>query len=165
MNAGSNDGSVGDVVDSCHGHNACRNADSDGGYIGIIQNSCRDGDHNCVAAGAKGGMIGAIKNSCRHGNRNCVTAGGDGGFIGLIDDSCQFGSRNCLGLAEEGRIDYIIRSCSGSEDDPAEDSCTSGEGVDIHGIKDIDHIIDCRDGSREHWPHSFVLQRYCECSR
>jgi len=148
LEAGRNDGFVGDVVDSCHGSNACYNAGGDKGSIHMIKSSCLDGDQNCVAAGAMGGYIGIINNSCRRGNRNCVAAGGEGGIIGAINDSCQFGDRNCFDLAEEGSIGSIVRSCSGISNYQGNDACNAyGQGDDIDGmIGSRNHFIDCRNG-------------------
>mmetsp|Transcript_32021 Transcript_32021/g.58675 ORF Transcript_32021/g.58675 Transcript_32021/m.58675 type:complete len:468 (+) Transcript_32021:276-1679(+) len=141
------DASIERVINSCIGGEACMNAGSNG-FVGYVVDSCQ-GDMACSNAGSDGGKIGIIRNSCTHGNEICHSTGRDGGFIGMIDDSCKFGDRNCLGLAEEGSIGYIIRSCSGTEDDLTHDSCSqAGKGIDILPIEGRARFdrIDCRNG-------------------
>jgi len=120
-------GTVGDIVDSCEGNQACASAASYGGNIEGIEDSCLDGEYSCtfVAAGFadddytydpnNGGSIGMIESSCI-GEKSCYSLTYYDGTVGDVRDSCD-GLRSCNYAASYGgSIESITdSSCSGSE--------------------------------------------------
>jgi len=120
-------GTVGDIVDSCEGNQACASAASYGGNIEGIEDSCLDGEFSCVFAAAgfadydgtydpnDGGSIGMIESSCI-GEESCYGLAYYDGTVGDVRDSCD-GFRSCNYAASYGgSIESITdSSCSGSE--------------------------------------------------
>eukprot|EP00581_Thalassiosira_minuscula_P030718 CAMPEP_0183759376 /NCGR_PEP_ID=MMETSP0739-20130205/7059_1 /TAXON_ID=385413 /ORGANISM="Thalassiosira miniscula, Strain CCMP1093" /LENGTH=449 /DNA_ID=CAMNT_0025997161 /DNA_START=131 /DNA_END=1480 /DNA_ORIENTATION=+ len=116
QNIGTNSGSFGDMLDSCHGTQSCDQFAmwSD---VGLIENSCL-GDYSCYRA-AKGNdgepsYIGAISGSCQ-GDDACVSMASAGGSIQNITGSCN-GHKACHGISADGSsVGNIVKACLGEK--------------------------------------------------
>lgn len=112
--AGSENGTVGTIVNSCIGNWACDSVGRRGGTVGDIINSCV-GSNGCRFAGHDGGVIaGHILNSCL-GSKACDEVGRFGGTVGFIENSCN-GMYACDDLAKDGgEVGDVDNSCISNE--------------------------------------------------
>ncbi len=102
-------GSVGNIVNSCHGRSACEQV----GYKGVagnIQDSCK-GERSCFDAGAKGGSIGGITASCDH--LQACSYIGYGSPLSLdLTSCCNYISYDHPPTCYRADKDSILASCS-----------------------------------------------------
>jgi len=79
---------------------ACYQAGGNGGYIGMVIDSCKNGNATCWYAASYGGAIIGMKESCKNADYVCLDASSQGGSIG-----------------------QLVSSCAGTPDEPADFAC------------------------------------------
>ena len=95
---------------------------SEGGNVGLVQNSCISNGTGefeaCIRVADEGGSVGQIINSCE-GKGACNTVASNGGSVDKVVDSCK-DRFSCLAMGSDfGDIGPVERSCL------ADDSCAN----------------------------------------
>ena len=100
-----NNGSVGNMTNSCRGYVACDymaydDEDFAGATVGHVTDSC-NGFRACLGMAREGGHVGSVTNSCNADNDEvyysaCEAVGWYGGTVGDLTGSCNGGDEICL---------------------------------------------------------------------